>query len=284
MKILILGISGMLGNVIFRKLSTFHEYEVFGTSRSASCLPSFDTSLHNNVISEFDVENTDLLINLLSKLKPDLVINCIGLVKQVKESADLMRALSVNSLLPHRLAKILSLTDARLIHISTDCVFSGSKGMYKETDIPDATDVYGRTKLMGELSYKNTVTLRTSIIGHELNANRSLVNWFLSQETDVKGFSRAIFSGLPTVELAEIIHRHIIPNINLTGLYHVSSNPIDKYSLLKIIAKVYKKNITIDEDKTFIIDRSLDSSRFKDLTGFRPSSWDDLITSMYNFS
>jgi dTDP-4-dehydrorhamnose reductase len=284
MKILVLGISGMLGNGIFRKLSTFKDCKVYGTLRSASNLPAFKNDLHKNIITEVDVENFYSLIDLFSKIKPDVVINCIGLVKQIEDSGNILRALPINSLLPHRLAKMLSLSGTRFIHISTDCVFSGTKGMYKETDIPDAIDIYGLTKLMGEVTYENTVTLRTSIIGHEIKTNRSLVNWFLAQEGVVKGFSRAIFSGLPTVELAEIIHRYIIPNKNLTGLYHISANPIDKFSLLKIIAKVYKKNITIEEDKTFVIDRSLDSSRFRDLTGFCPSSWDNLIVSMHNFS
>ena len=154
---------------------------------------------------------------------------------------------------------------------------------YKEDDIPDAQDMYGITKRLGEVDCINTITLRTSIIGHELNGNRSLINWFLSQEKEVKGFTRAIFSGLPTVEIAKIIRDFVLPNQNLRGVYHLSANPISKYDLLKLVAKVYQKDIKIIESNDCIIDRSLDSSKFKKETGYNPKPWIELVQLMKEF-
>lgn len=284
MKILVIGISGMLGNAVFRRFSANKDYEVYGTLRSIDALTAFEKNLRDNIILDIDVENVDSLIELLSRLKPNVVINCVGLVKQLAQSADPLYAIPMNSIFPHRLAKILSLVGGRLIHVSTDCVFSGRKGMYRESDTPDATDIYGRTKLLGEVDYPNAITLRTSIIGHEIKGNRSLINWFLSQTGQVKGYSKAIFSGLPTVVLADVIRDYVIPNQNLTGLYHLSADPIDKYSLLKMVSEVYKKDVAIQKDSSLIIDRSLDSSRFRKATGFVPLPWLELIKRMNEFS
>ena len=150
-----------------------------------------------------------------------------------------MQAIPINSLLPHRLARLCELSGARLVHISTDCIFAGDKGGYLETDPSDAIDLYGRSKFLGEVSYRNSVTLRTSIIGHELQSSHGLINWFLAQDKQCKGFSQAIFSGLPTVVLAGIIRDVVIPNEDLFGVYHVASQPISKYNLLKLVADVY---------------------------------------------
>ena len=155
--------------------------------------------------------------------------------------------------------------------------------MYTELDVPDADDIYGRSKLLGEVNYKNSITLRTSIIGHELSSNRSLIDWFLSQSGSIKGYSKAIFSGIPTVELAKLILKYVIPNKELHGLFHVSANPINKYDLLKLVSEVYKKRIDIIEDQSLIIDRSLDSSKFRSLTDFEPLDWKNLVQSMYEF-
>jgi dTDP-4-dehydrorhamnose reductase len=204
-------------------------------------------------------------------------------VKQLDEANDPLSAIPINSILPHRLARLCSLVGARLVHLSTDCVFSGAKGMYSESDVPDAYDVYGRTKLLGEVSYAHTITLRTSIIGHELKGSSSLIGWFLAQQGSVKGFSRAVFSGLPTVEIARIVNEHVLPDAGLHGLYHLSADPIDKYQLLQLVANVYGKETDIVEDQSLVIDRSLDSSRFRDATGFKPDSWPVLVRRMYDF-
>ena len=283
LRVLVLGSTGMLGNAVLRLFSDSSGYETFGTVRSSSALRLLPNSLHPNIICGLDIENGDGLVDIFSKVRPDIVINCIGLVKQLASTDDPLTTIPINSLLPHRLALLCSLTRARLVHMSTDCVFSGSKGMYKESDISDAYDLYGRSKYLGEVGYPNAITLRTSIIGHELDGARSLVGWFLAQEGSVKGFKCAIFSGLPTVEIARIIRDYVIPNPEMHGLYHVSAQPINKYDLLQLVAQTYNKKIEIIPDDKLVIDRSLDSSRFRDLTGYLPPSWSDLISAMHKF-
>jgi dTDP-4-dehydrorhamnose reductase len=230
------------------------------------------------------VENFDSVVSLFAKVRPEVVINCIGLVKQLSEADDPLVALPINALLPHRLARLCAASGARLIHLSTDCVFSGSKGMYLETDISDAKDLYGRSKYLGEVDYTNAITLRTSIIGHELDGARSLIGWFLSQNGRVKGYRRAVFSGLPTVVVARVIRDYVIPRPDLHGLFHLSAEPINKYDLLKLVAQTYGKQIDIEPDEQLVIDRSLDSSRFRNETGFQPAPWPELIRDMHDFS
>jgi len=283
MKILVLGASGMLGNAVFRLFSDDKKMQVFGTVRSESTKKYFHHSIRSGLISGVDVENIDSLLSVFENTKPNVVINCIGLVKQLAESSDPLTALPINSLLPHRLARLSALLGARFVHMSTDCVFSGSKGMYSESDESDANDLYGRSKFLGEVDYPNAVTLRTSIIGHELVGSRSLVGWFLSQNQTVRGFKKAIFSGLPTVEIARLIRDYVLPNSDLHGLYHVSADPISKFDLLRLISDIYGKSIDIEVDESFVIDRSLNSSRFRSITGFHPKPWADLVESMKRF-
>ena len=216
-------------------------------------------------------------------MRPDVVVNCVGLVKQLADANDPLQAVPINTLLPHRLAALCLATGARLVHISTDCVFSGAKGNYLETDFPDAYDLYGRSKLLGEVDYPHAITLRTSIIGHELSGHRSLVNWFLAQQGAVKGFTRAIFSGLPTVELATVVRDFVLPLKELHGLYHVSAKAINKFDLLQLLAKAYGKNIEIIPSANLVIDRSLNSSRFKDATGYLSGEWSTLVQRMCKF-
>ncbi len=284
-KILVLGATGMLGNAIFNLLSQDYKFDTYGSVRSSSGV-TFPFSLKRKLIFDVDMLSDDnSLIRLLKEINPDVVINCIGIVKQLKESLDPLYAIPINSLLPHRLAKFCSLINARLIHISTDCVFSGKSGMYIESDISDANDLYGRTKFIGEVGYVNSITLRTSIIGHEPNkCNRSLVDWFISQHGPVAGYANAIFSGLPCVELARIIRDVIIPSPNLYGIYHVSSTPISKFELLKLISKVYNLNKSLYPDYSVVIDRSLNSEKFCNATGYKSKSWIDLISYMHEFS
>lgn len=283
MKVLILGASGMLGNAVFRLFSESAGYDVTGTIRSERSKKFFSESLRTKLLSGIDVENIDCLMQVMSEIKPDVVINCIGLVKQLSDADDPLLAIPINSLLPHRLARLCAVAGARFIHMSTDCVFSGSKGMYTEFDFSDAKDLYGRSKFLGEVDYPNAITLRTSIIGHELEGARSLVGWFLAQEGSVRGFRKAIFSGLPTVEVARIIRDYVIPYPELRGVYNVSADPINKFDLLALVAKTYGKSIDIKPDDNFVIDRSLDSSRFRNATGFQPKSWPKLVQAMHDF-
>ncbi len=283
-KILVLGASGMLGNAVLRLFAQSEGYTVVGSVRSTSALRLLPSELRNQVVCGMDVENTDSLTRLFTQARPDVVINCIGLVKQLAEADDPLSAIPINALLPHRLARLCDVASARLIHMSTDCVFSGSRGMYSEQDLPDAQDLYGRSKLLGEVDYPHAVTLRTSIIGHELGSQHGLVGWFLAQQGPVKGFTRAIFSGLPTVELARVMRDFVLPNTDLRGLYHVSAEPINKFELLKLVAQVYGKSIQITPDEALEINRSLDSSRFREITGYQPPAWPDLVSRMREFT
>jgi dTDP-4-dehydrorhamnose reductase len=284
MRVLVLGVSGMLGNAVFRLFGSDPNFEVFGSVRNASSLRHFSGQLASRVLVGFDVENPDILMRLFAQVKPQLVINCVGLVKQLSAANQILDAVPLNTILPHRLAVLCEAAGARLIHVSTDCVFSGNKGGYMESDFPDAHDVYGRSKLLGEVDYPHAITLRTSIIGHELEGSRSLVGWFLAQQGTVKGFSRAVFSGLPTVELARVMKDYVVPKPELHGLYHVSAAPINKFDLLHLVAAAYGKHIRIDESEDLIIDRSLDSTRFRTVTGYQPPDWLELIKRMHDFN
>jgi dTDP-4-dehydrorhamnose reductase len=282
-KILVIGASGMLGNAIVRYFATRTSHDIVGIVRSARSAALFPADVRPSLAEGGDVEDFDALVRVFDRHRPTVVINCVGLVKQLEDAKDPLAAIPINAVLPHRLAHLCALSGARLIHPSTDCVFSGSKGMYVEDDLPDARDVYGRTKLLGEVEYPHTLTLRTSIIGHELSSSHSLVCWFLAQEGAVRGFSRAVFSGFPTVEIARIVDQYVLPYPDLSGVYHLSAEPIDKFSLLQLIAKKYDKTICIDEDATLVIDRSLDSGRFRAVTGFQPDDWPTMIRRMHDF-
>lgn len=282
-RVLVLGASGMLGNAVLRVFAQSPEFLAFGSVRSASSMKSLPQEVKANIISGVDVENIDSLAKVFASVHPDIVINCVGLVKQLAEADDALLAIPINALLPHRLARLCEVANARLVHMSTDCVFSGAKGMYTEADASDAKDLYGRSKYLGEVDYPHAITLRTSIIGHELEGARSLVGWFLAQEGRVKGFRRAIFSGLPTVEIARLIRDHVISNPQLRGVYHVSADPINKFDLLALVAKVYGKDIEIQPDEQLAIDRSLDSTRFRQASGFQPKSWPELVQAMHDF-
>ncbi len=273
----------MLGSALLRFFAQTKAYSVVGSARSAGVLHLLPTELRELVICGVDVKNADSLSRLFAQANPDVVINCIGLVKQLDEANDPLAALPINALLPHRLVRLCDVVGARLIHISTDCVFNGARGMYREQDVSDAQDLYGRSKYLGEVDYPHAVTLRTSIIGHELSSAKGLVGWFLAQQGSIKGFRRAIFSGLPTVELARVIRDHVIPNPELHGLYHVSAEPISKFDLLKLIAKAYGKTIDITPDDNLVIDRSLNSARFYEATGYIPPPWALLVQSMRDF-
>lgn len=283
MRILVLGASGMLGNAVVRLLSERANWEVFGTLRSEGSKRFFSVSVADRLLAGVDVEHQHMLLEAFSAVRPQVVINCVGLVKQLSESDDPLRALPINSLLPHNLARLCEITDARLIHISTDCVFSGNKGGYSESDFPDANDLYGRSKYLGEVDYPHTITLRTSLIGHELQGARSLVDWFLAQEGTCRGYQRAVFSGLPTVTVAQIIRDIVIPRPELNGIYHLAAEPITKYELLKLIAAVYGKNIEIIPDVEVTLDRSLNASKFREATGFVAPPWKELVELMFAY-
>ncbi len=283
MRILVFGVTGMLGNAMFRVLTEDKRLTVYGSARNGDARHYFAEELANQIIAGVDVENHDSLVRAFAAVRPDVVVNCVGLVKQLPDANNPLQAVPINTLLPHRLAALCQATAARLVHFSTDCVFSGSTGNYLETDFPNPNDLYGRSKLLGEVDYPHAITLRTSIIGHELTGHRSLINWFLAQQGSINGFTRAIYSGLPTVELATVIRDWILPRSDLHGIYHVASKPINKFDLLQLVAKTYGKVIEITRSEKLVIDRSLNADRFKEATGYVPPEWPILVQRMYEF-
>lgn len=283
MNVLVLGASGMLGNAVIRVLSENPDYVVYGTSRLQSSKHFFESKIAERLLTNVDVEHYDSLTQAFASSQPDVVINCIGLVKQLAEADDVLQAIPINTLLPHRLAKLCKLAGARLIHMSTDCVFTGNKGNYTEQDTSDAIDLYGKSKFLGEVDYPNAITLRTSIIGHELQSKHGLVDWFLSQETQCKGYTKAIFSGVPTVVLAQIIRDVVIPRADLHGVYHVAAEPISKFDLLKLIATVYGKTVEILPDNQLVIDRSLNAEQFRNATSYITPEWKAMVQLMYTY-
>lgn len=281
MNILILGSSGMIGSAMLKILSEKKDWNVKGTIRQDSTKILFPPNLAGQLIVSPDLNLSDSLVDLFNQAQPDVVINCAGITKHQFSGNDPVALISMNSLLPHRLLKLCKEMGSRLIHISTDCVFSGKKGAYTESDFTDAQDWYGRSKVLGELDDSKAITLRTSTIGAELNSQYGLLEWFLSQKKICKGYSRAIFSGLPTVVFAQIVSDIVIPRPALSGLYHVGANPISKFDLLQLIAQVYDKKIDIIADEQLKIDRSLDSTRFHDATGYTAPMWPQLIKQMH---
>ncbi|UZE95114.1 dTDP-4-dehydrorhamnose reductase family protein [Alkalimarinus alittae] len=281
MRILILGATGMLGYSLFSNLRDYPEFEVFGTVRNIKGKEAFFDNSLSSLVFGVDVTDVTQLEHAIQSINPAVVINCIGLIKQHDVSKQHVNAIEINALLPHQIARACSQNGAKLIHFSTDCVFSGKTGGYSEESLPDAIDLYGRSKCLGEVVYPPHLTLRTSIIGHELNSSVSLIDWFLSQAGEVKGFSKAIFSGLPTCYIAKLLAESVLKAPDLTGLYHLSVTPIDKYTLLTQVAEIYGKRIVINESLELVIDRSLNSQRLKEQLTLPLPSWPELINFMH---
>jgi dTDP-4-dehydrorhamnose reductase len=280
MKILIIGGSGMLGhklvevwqdrfNVWTTIRNNFQQYERYKIFNS-------DKTFEN-----INIQNISLVRETIKQIKPNVVVNAVGVIKQVPLAKNIIDTLTINSIFPHQLSELTEEFQFRLINISTDCVFSGVKGNYSECDLADAHDLYGKSKHLGEVSTGNCLTLRTSIIGRELETAHSLVEWFLSNRgKSVKGFINAIYTGFPTVVLADILSNLIKNYPDLCGLYHVSSGPINKFNLLTLINEAYQAEIEIEPFEDFVIDRSLDSSKFREATGFEPINWIEMIRIM----
>lgn len=281
MRLLILGITGMLGHKLFEILD--RDFEVFGTLRNNS--PDLQHLIKGKqVISVTNIENIEGLEKVLEDVKPDAVINCIGVVKQLETSKDPVTSIAINALFPHQMARICIKRRIRFIHYSTDCVFSGRRGNYSECDFADADDLYGRTKYLGEVHDGGCLTLRTSIIGREIKNPHSLVEWFLASPSPVPGYTKAIFSGLTTVEHAHVMKKVLLEFPDLNGMYHLSADPISKHDLLVIINTTYGLKKEIVPDNSIRIDRSLDSTKFKKRTGIVIPSWNHMIQEMFTDS
>ena len=283
MKVLILGGSGMLGHRLWLNLSQVHEtwVTVRGDGSQIPGIPEFPKRY---IYPNMDGLIVDEVNRALTAIQPNLVINCIGLIKQSPLANDPLYSIKINALMPHQVALICRAARVRMIHISTDCVFSGKKGQYIESDPSDAEDLYGRTKFLGEVAYPGTVTLRTSIIGRQIKDCLGLIEWFLAQREAIKGYRRAIYTGFTTDELSRVILNYVIPRTDLSGIYHVSSDPISKYDLLLLVKKAFRRNVTILPDDGFISDRTLDSTQFRQLTGYQPPTWPDMIDELEKHS
>lgn len=279
MKILILGGDGMLGHQLLKSLSAWHEIKVT-LRQDQDAYQAAKLFSEGNSFFGIDVRSFGRLAEVCAEFRPDVVINAVGIVKQRPTAKESIPSLEINSLLPHRLAVLCKAMGARLIHLSTDCVFSGRKGNYQESDPSDAEDLYGKTKYLGELHESHCLTLRTSIIGRELSRKKSLFEWFMAQEGTIKGFRQAIYNGFTTIEMARIIDMMVTCHPDASGVWQVSSEPIDKCSLLKLFREKTGKQIEILPDDSFVCDRTLDSGRFCQEFAYAAPAWADMITEL----
>ena len=275
-RILVVGAGGMLGHEAIRVLAP--DFEVWGACRNPQDLPDLGLP-PQRLLGGLDAEKADSAYALVKRVRPALVLNAAGIVKQRKAGKEAIPSISVNSLWPHVLADACAAHGARMVHVSTDCVFSGARGRYLESDVPDALDLYGRSKLLGEVADRDhVVTLRTSIVGWQLGEPTGLVAWFAAhRDEQLKGFAKAVFSGLTTAALTEVIRDVVIKDAALSGLWHVSADPIDKFALLTDLARHLRWNVDLSPVNQPVIDRSLDSTRFRERTGWTPPSWDEML-------
>jgi dTDP-4-dehydrorhamnose reductase len=280
MRILIVGGDGMLGHQLLRTLSPGHEVRVT-LRRPVAAYRELQLFSERNAIGDVDARNIDRVADVIKTVAPEAVVNCVGLVKQRPNAKSSALAIQINALFPQQLRDVCEDAGARLIHFSTDCVFSGRTGNYRESDSPDATDVYGRSKLLGEVDHAPGLTLRTSIIGLELSHHASLIEWFLAQRGAIKGFRRAIYTGITTMEMGRLVDRLLARHRDLHGVWHVASQPISKYDLLvKLASALGRTDIEIVPDDAFECDRSLRADAFRAATGYEPPSWDDMLAEL----
>lgn len=278
---LILGATGMLGHALCRRLAEFDD-DVWATSRSEW---RFDPRLRRAIAEDRCVGGCDLETDdieaVLSRLRPRYVVNCVGLIKQRPEAADAEQAIALNSLLPHRLARLCDGIGAKLVQLGTDCVFSGARGHYAESDNPDPIDLYGCTKLLGEVARAPHLTLRTSMIGWQLQGREGLAEWFWTRRgKTAEGWTQAVFSGLTTYALADVITAVLSHHVGLFGLYHVAAAPISKYDLLSRLNVATDAGVRLARVEGARIDRSLDGGRFVAATGIAVPGWDAMIEDM----
>jgi dTDP-4-dehydrorhamnose reductase len=275
-RILVVGASGMLGHEAVRVLAP--DFEVWGACRRPEALPDLGVPAER-LLGGLDATDTAGAYALVERVKPDLVLNAVGIVKQRADAKAAIPSIQVNSLWPHVLADACAEHGARMVHVSTDCVFSGLRGMYTEVDVPDAFDLYGRSKLLGEVTDReNAVTLRTSIIGWQRGEATGLVGWFAAHRHEaLTGFTKAVFSGLTTRALTGVVRDAVLPDASLSGLWHVSADPIDKHTLLTKLAGYLDWDVDLTPSEELVIDRSLDSTRFRERTGWTPPSGDEML-------
>lgn len=278
MKILILGGNGMIGHKIFQVLNEDFKNTWVLIRKKKRDLP-YVNFFNSNIIEGFELEDDKTLFSFLDNFNPDIIINAVGITIRRGVNEKISKSIFINSLLPNLLEDWVNrMPNKRLIHLSTDCVFNGELGSYNEESIPNATDIYGRTKILGEVKGSNTITLRSSMIGRELENFTELFEWVISQKgSRIKGFNNAIYSGITTIRMARYIKLIIMNFPKLSGLFNVSSEPISKYNLIKLLNKNFDLNLTIEIENSYKTNKVLDSGKFFNLISLSPPTWEDLI-------
>ena len=277
MRILILGGDGMLGHRLLRQFAPHHETRVT-LHQPLDAYRQFRQFDRGNAYDGVDVLDAARVIEIFSDFEPQAAINAAGIVKQRPDMKDEVLSIEINGVFPHLLSRVCRAHGTRLIHLSTDCVFSGKQGNYSENDRPDPEDAYGFGKLLGEADGRGALTLRTSMIGLELKRKTSLVEWFLAQRgKSIKGWRKTIFSGFTTAEMSRLIETLVCKFPDAHGIYHASSDPISKFDLLAGIESRIRSGTRIEPDDSFQCDRSLDSTRFRAAFGYSPPGWDAML-------
>jgi dTDP-4-dehydrorhamnose reductase len=277
--LLVLGASGMLGHMLVRVLSEHHQ--VIGTTSSQydSKSPLARVLDKANWIDHVDVRNWQTVESAINHVKPNVLINCVGVIKQKMDSGNIKDAILINSLIPHQLAATCEKLDIRFIHFSTDCVFDGTPGIKYTSYTPNATDLYGTTKRLGEVNYAPSITLRTGFVGRQLSGAEGLFEWVLSQKGKaVSGYQNAIYSGLTTMALSRVIKQVIEVQPTLSGLYQVASNRINKFDLITKLNQLLQLDLLIAQNTEFMCDRSMDGTEFTNLTNIHIPSWEEMLT------
>lgn len=272
----------MLGHMLLRVLASTDGIEVLGALRSSKLLDGLAHS-ESQLVTGIDIADCTAVESVLANWRPDVVVNCVAARPSVEALADMAAFVESNAVWPHRLAAATAHLGSRLVHISSDGVFSGKRGFYNEEDEPDPPDIYCMAKLLGEPAGSHVVTLRTSIIGPELANGTGLLAWFLSQKGPVHGFGRWMFSGFTTLELSRIIAQYVLRDPSLSGLFHIASSSISKLAILRLLADAYEHHIEIIDDDEVILDRTLDGSRFATRTGYVAPAWLPMIAAMRDF-
>jgi len=281
MKVLILGHTGMLGHRLVSALRIMG-HDVYGAIRRQD-IPEALRGLRRWPICGVDATRPKTIEAVLDRTEPEAVVNCIGIVKQLEAAKDPETCISINALFPHQLARLCADRGVRMVHFSTDCVFSGTHGPYSEASLPDPNDLYGRSKLLGEVNQPNAITLRTSVIGHELGDGVGLVSWILrNRGCRVSGYARALYSGVTTDFMASAVSRILRDHPDLHGVWHLSSDPISKFELVELINEIYDLDMEVDRDETFVCDRRLDSQPLRSRTGIVPPDWPTMLREMYS--
>lgn len=281
MKILVLGAGGMIGHKMYQVLSMEYPETYACFKRGFDEYKELGLFNQSYVIDDIDVYEFGKLEKMLNQLRPNVILNCVGITLRKKEIQNLEYCLEVNSLMPHRLKCWSAQNNAYLVHFSTDCVFDGAIGEYTENSPPSAKDNYGKTKYLGEVLGPRCLTLRGSMIGRELYGKTELLEWALAQRgKTIKGYANALYSGVTTSIMAELVTRILKLPSRLEGVYQVSSEPISKLDLLRKINHVFDLKMQIDEDCSYVSKKDLNSSKIRREIGFVCPSWDEMINQL----